>query len=55
MPGMMRSRSTGCTCCGEWGRDRATEKREFTALVDAEIERWRDALNLMATWPVEES
>jgi hypothetical protein len=54
MPGMMRSRSTGCTCCGDWVADRAREKREWERLADAEIERWRGALDLMSRWPTEE-
>ncbi len=34
MPGMMRSRTTGCTCCGDWVADRAVERRALL--------RWRD-------------
>ena len=41
MPGMMRTRSTGCTCCGDWGPDRASDNRAWRHLEQSQTDPWR--------------
>ncbi|AHH20827.1 putative bacteriophage protein [Nocardia nova SH22a] len=54
MAGMMRSRSTGCTCCGDWGPDRAAEKRDWQRREWAQADRrrtWQGDARRPDYWP----
>jgi len=56
MAGMMRwSCSRGCCTRGDRACEKRTAAAEITSeMIDAEIERWRPGLELMAKWPEED-